>query len=51
MTAKDRAQFETTYRAATVACASCHIASEKPWLRVRVPERPEVEVIDFAPVP
>jgi len=45
---RDSAKFSTAYQAATAACTSCHVASEKPFLRVRVPEQPEARVVDFA---
>lgn len=49
--AKDKARFETAYRQMAQSCASCHTASAKPFLRPKVPERPDTDVIDFAPQP
>jgi hypothetical protein len=48
VTAGDSAKFVTSYKAATAACTSCHIATEKPFLRIRVPEQPEARAVDFS---
>jgi hypothetical protein len=47
ITAGDSAKFTANYKTAAAACTSCHIATEKPFLRVRVPEQPEARAIDF----
>jgi hypothetical protein len=47
--AKNRAQFSIAYRKALEGCNACHIASEKPFLHVRVPDRPQVHIVDFDP--
>ena len=47
--AKNAADFSEAYRQALGGCYSCHVAAEKPFLRLRVPEQPEVRIIDFAP--
>jgi hypothetical protein len=49
--AKDKARFETAYRQMTQSCTSCHTASAKPYLRPKVPEHPDTDVLDFAPQP
>jgi hypothetical protein len=49
VTAQDKVKFTGAYKAATVACTSCHIATEKPFLRVRVPDQPDVHVLEFTP--
>jgi hypothetical protein len=49
VTAQDKGKFAEAYKGATVACTSCHIATEKPFLRVRVPDQPEVHVVEFTP--
>jgi hypothetical protein len=46
---RDHAGFTQAYTAAATACNSCHIASEKPFLKIIIPEKPEVEIIDFNP--
>ncbi len=46
---KDRQTFEAVYRASLTSCYSCHKASDKPYLRPRVPERPEASLINFDP--
>jgi hypothetical protein len=45
--AKNRAQFSAAYRKALDGCNACHTASEKPFLHVTVPDRPEVHIVDF----
>jgi len=47
--AKNAADFSEAYRQALGGCYSCHVAAEKPFLRLRVPEQPEVRIIDFTP--
>jgi hypothetical protein len=48
ISAGDSAKFEVNYKAAAAACTSCHVATEKPFLRIRVPEQPEARAIDFS---
>jgi hypothetical protein len=47
--AQDKTKFTAAFTGAVAACTSCHIAAEKPFLRVRVPEQPEARAIDFGP--
>ena len=47
--AKDRPKFETAYRTMTQSCYSCHEAASKPYLRPKVPERPDTEILEFRP--
>jgi hypothetical protein len=47
--AKDAARFGAAYKLALEGCYSCHKASEKPFLRLQVPARPEVQIINFDP--
>jgi len=46
---KNRAQFNTAYRAALGGCNACHVAAEKPYLHIVVPDKPEVHIVDFTP--
>jgi hypothetical protein len=46
--AKSLEDFSKGYRQALVGCYSCHAASQKPFLRLKVPEEPESKIIDFA---
>jgi hypothetical protein len=46
---RNRAQFSTAYRAALGGCNACHVAAEKPYLHVVVPDKPEVHIVDFKP--
>jgi hypothetical protein len=47
--ARDKAKFEAGYRSQLDACMSCHKASNKPFIRLRVPERPDAGVLEFKP--
>src|SRR5256714_13073711 len=44
---QDVKKFGDTYRLSTEGCYSCHKASEKPYLRPRIPEQPEARIISF----
>ena len=45
--AKDR--FTRAYRLTLEGCYSCHKASDKPYLRPRIPEQPASRIINFDP--
>jgi len=47
--AKDSGGFPNLYRKTLVGCYSCHQAAEKPYLRPRIPEQPEVRILNFDP--
>ena len=47
--AKDQAGFKIAYKAALAGCNSCHTASEKPYLKITIPARQEVQIVDFDP--
>jgi hypothetical protein len=42
-------KFEPTYRSMLEGCYSCHRAVDKPFLRLRIPERPATSIINFDP--
>ena len=42
-------RFTGAYRHTLEGCYSCHRASEKPFLRPRIPEQPESRIINFDP--
>jgi hypothetical protein len=44
---QDEAKFETTYKYLVEGCYSCHKASDKPYLRPQLPERPATTIINF----
>ena len=46
---KDKARFALTYKAQMEGCMSCHRASNKPYLRLHVPERPDAGILEFRP--
>jgi len=41
--------FTAAYRQTLEGCYSCHKASDKPYLRPRIPEQPESRIINFDP--
>ena len=47
--ARDLPAFSKAYRDTLAGCYACHQASEKPYLRLRVPEAPEGRMIEFSP--
>lgn len=47
--AQDKPSFEKAYRFAIETCYACHVASDKPFLRLQVPTRPETPIINFDP--
>jgi hypothetical protein len=49
--ARDPGAFSKAYQDMLTGCYACHQASEKPYLRRRVPEAPEGRMIDFVPAP
>jgi len=46
---KDPEKFVAAYRFSLEMCYACHKASEKPYLRPRIPERPAEPSINFDP--
>jgi hypothetical protein len=46
--AKDKNHFEAAYRNMMDSCYACHLAADKPYLRLRVPEQPALPILDFA---
>jgi hypothetical protein len=46
---QDARGFPALYRRSLVGCYSCHQAAEKPYLRPRIPEQPEVRILTFDP--
>jgi hypothetical protein len=47
--AKDSEKFESAYRFTVESCYACHKASDKPYLRPQIPERPASSIINFDP--
>ena len=47
--ARDLPAFSKAYRDTLAGYYTCHQASEKPYLRLRVPEAPEGRMIEFSP--
>ncbi|HEX5105643.1 MAG TPA: hypothetical protein VFV87_17610 [Pirellulaceae bacterium] len=46
---QDAEKFEPTYKYIVEGCYSCHKASDKPYLRPHIPERPASAMINFKP--
>lgn len=44
-------QFAVTYQQMLGSCYACHIAAGKPFLRLQIPQQPEVPIIRFEPEP
>lgn len=49
LAAKDRVGFTQGYEDLLTACQACHIASEKPFLRLQPPSLPAETLINFQP--
>lgn len=49
--AKDSAKFVETYKQMLDSCYACHLAAGKPYLRLQIPQQPEVPIIRFEPTP
>jgi hypothetical protein len=47
--ARDQARFTTAYKQMLGSCYACHVAAEKPYLRLHVPDRPADPMIEFDP--
>jgi hypothetical protein len=47
--AKSSDDFVKAYKEALTGCYACHVASGKPFLRLKVPEQPEARIVDFTP--
>ena len=46
---KDRAKFEAGYKLQLEGCMACHKASNKPYLRLHVPEKADAGILEFRP--
>jgi hypothetical protein len=47
--AHDKAAFEKSYRTSMETCYGCHKAADKPFLRPKIPTRPETPLMNFDP--
>ncbi|MDB6134967.1 MAG: hypothetical protein JWM59_3210 [Verrucomicrobiales bacterium] len=45
----DLPAFEKSYQAALTACYACHVASAKPYLKLKPPAMPDSGIIDYQP--
>ncbi len=44
---KDPAAFKSAYRGMMDQCYSCHVASEKPYLKLHIPAMPSSMLVDM----
>jgi hypothetical protein len=44
-------QFAEAYQQMLASCYACHVAAGKPFLRLQIPQQPEVPIIRFEPEP
>lgn len=47
--AQDREKFVAAYEFTLTSCYACHKASDKPYLRPRIPDHPATTIINFDP--
>jgi hypothetical protein len=47
--AQDREKFIAAYEFMLTSCYSCHKASDKPYLRPRIPDHPASAMMNFDP--
>lgn len=47
--AKDKEKFAAGYKTQLEACMACHKASNKPYIRLRIPERADSNILEFKP--
>jgi hypothetical protein len=47
--AQDPKRFSAAYKEMLAGCYSCHVAAQKPYLRLHIPERPPETMVEFAP--
>ncbi len=46
---KDKARFTAAYKVQLEACMTCHRTSNKPYIKLRIPERPDAGILEFRP--
>ncbi len=46
---KEKDKFVVAYKAQIEGCMACHRATNKPYLRLHVPERPDAGIVEFRP--
>jgi len=49
--AKDGEKFTQAYKQMLDSCYACHLATGKPYLRLRIPEQPAAPIINYEPQP
>jgi hypothetical protein len=49
LVARNGAEFEKAYKETLSGCYACHKASDKPFLRPRVPTEPATAIVNFDP--
>jgi hypothetical protein len=46
---RDKEKFPAAYKAQLEGCMACHRASNKPFIRLRVPEKADSNILEFKP--
>jgi len=46
---KDKDKFTSAYKLQLEGCMACHRATNKPYLRLHIPERPDAGIVEFRP--
>jgi hypothetical protein len=46
---RDKPKFAKAYELQIEGCMACHRATNKPYIRLHVPERPDAGIVDFRP--
>lgn len=49
--AKDNGKFVEAYQQMLDSCYACHLVSGKAFLRLQIPQQPEVPIVNFEPQP
>jgi hypothetical protein len=46
---KDKTRFVAAYKLQMEGCMACHRATNKPFIRLHIPERPDAGIVEFRP--
>ena len=47
--AKDKGKFTAAYKLQMEGCMACHRATNKPYIRLHIPEKPDAGILEFRP--
>jgi hypothetical protein len=48
---KDKTTFDAAYRVQMENCMACHRAASKEFIRLKIPDQPAADILDFEPDP